>query len=144
MFRLRSLWLAAVTALALAAPSHAAQPLPHAAEALFLALDVDGDGRVSADEYLRGAQALFHALDADRDDRLSTAELALAQQRAAEVAHTAAPTEIERLHLVDHGGEAGLARAEHATRVREAFERLDADRDGWLSRGELREALASN
>ena len=144
MIRIRLACLAAAAAaMTLPAPTHGALPVPHAAEALCGALDADGDGRVSADEYLRGAQALFSALDVDRDDRLGSAELAAAQRRAAEAAHTDALTEVEQLHLVDHRGAGSLERAEHAERTRAAFEHLDADGDGSLSRDELLQALTS-
>lgn len=144
MIRIRLAWLAAAAAaMTLPAPSHGALPVPHAAEALFRALDADGDGRVSADEYRHGAQALFSALDADRDDRLGAAELAAAQQRAAATAHSDALSDVEQLHLVDHRGDGSLDRAEHAARTRAAFERLDADGDGSLSPDELLQALTS-
>ena len=104
--------LALALALALAwASAHAQAQLAHPPDYL-KQLDRDGDGRVSAEEYVAWMRYGFDAMDRNGDGTLQPAE--------------------------QPGGRGQpLTRAEHRARLLERFHRQDADRDGYLSAREL-------
>lgn len=82
--------------------------------AYFEGFDRDGNGRVSTEEYQAYFGAGFDALDRNADGRLDLDELPAGRGRS--------PTR---------------ERSAHARAVRNAFHRLDRDRDGWLTVEEL-------
>jgi Ca2+-binding EF-hand superfamily protein len=94
--------------------------------------DADRDGFLSLAEMQARTAARFQRLDADRDGRLSPAELQAGRS-------------LQRAHR--RGGErAGadgvVTLAEVQARVRARFERLDVNRDGFVTRDERRAARA--
>lgn len=91
---------------------------------LFVDLDLNGDGRVSRNEW-HGTRQEFTALDRNRDGSLTWAEV---------VGTTAAPDDTFASLDVDRSGH--IDRHEwHWSRA--SFDRRDADRDGVLSRHEF-------
>jgi hypothetical protein len=128
--------IALLAAAALAGPAVAAVPMPVALELLLLSWDTDGDGRLSASEYLQGTRQVFTQLDANRDDRLTSSEVARGLPRAARSGE-------EDLLPVRIDTAAGLVSyADHADEARRQFDRLDTDHDGYLTRDELVQSLA--
>ena len=119
------------------------------ADAIFGAIDTNGDGSVSLDELSEhlfaeagnpAAQRIFAAIDADADGEISSAELRNAFSRSASAsirmalglasgsprARPATPQPTDRSALAD-----------------ELFEALDADADGRISYNELRARAAA-
>jgi len=78
----------------------------------FSRVDLDGDGRVSLDEFQQRMGYAFGRMDANGDGVLEPGE-----------------------QLVPDAPR--LTRAEHEARIAAQFARQDADRDGFLSRAEL-------
>lgn len=85
-----------------------------AQEAYFSGFDRNGDGRVQPVEYLAYMQAGFDHVDGNGNGRLDDHELPPGSRRSATR---------ERRH--------------HEQAVRQAFQRLDLDGNGWLSLREL-------
>ena len=75
-------------------------------------MDLDGDGRVSLDEYLDWMGYAFHGMDRNGDGVLQPDELPGGRGRA-------------------------LTLAQHRERLSATFARQDVDRDGYLSAKEL-------
>ena len=100
--------LAALLALAGTAPAAGAS----GAGDYFAAVDLDGDGRVSLDEFLERMGFAFGQMDLDGNDVLEPHEQ----------------------HVPDAPR---ITRAEHEARFTAQFRRQDADGDGYLSRTEL-------
>lgn len=102
--RPRAALLAAALAALLAAPV--------AASDYFSAVDLDGDGRVSLDEFLERMGFAFGQMDLDGNDVLEPHEQ----------------------HVPDAPR---ITRAEHEARFTAQFRRQDGNGDGYLSRTEL-------
>jgi Ca2+-binding EF-hand superfamily protein len=115
----------------------AAIPSVHGALADFDAIDADGDGRISAAEHGAGAKKMFQAMDQDRDDRVTAAEMSAAQRAISGAGSTSRPmSSEEKIRVVDTNGDGILSAAEHENASREMFAKMDADKDGFLSREE--------
>jgi Ca2+-binding EF-hand superfamily protein len=97
------------------------------------ALDADGDRKISAAE-LAKAPALLAKLDANSDGQLSEDEMRPRGMRG-----RGDPREMAK-HMMeefDANGDGKLAKAELPDRMRERFDEIDADRDGFVSADEL-------
>ncbi|MGV3551072.1 EF-hand domain-containing protein [Rhizobium sp.] len=89
--------------------------------------DLNGDGKISRSEMERGLAVTFAMIDANGDGVLSATEVANAKTRfKAERKHARAANE-GRVHFVKFP----------VKRVNKRFDRLDANRDGQLSKAEL-------
>lgn len=102
--------------LAALGPAQSAGPVAQqsARAAYFEGFDRNRDGRVDVDEYLAYFAWGFDQLDLNGNGRIDDGELPTGARRSA-----------------------SRERAGHQLAVRRAFERLDADRNGWLSVEEL-------
>jgi len=126
------------TSLALAA---AGEPRGPRAGAAFDDADGNHDGRLSQSEWqsarLRDAAERFRRFDVNRDGALSREELQAAhEQRRARRGGMR-----EKMRALDADGDRQLSRAEVSgkmPRLEARFDSLDANRDGKLSREEMR------
>jgi Ca2+-binding EF-hand superfamily protein len=111
---------------ALAAKAGAAT-MPPAAQpgARIMAMDKDGDGKVSREEFM-GAPAMFDRLDVNNDGSLSKDEAAEAPKIMADL-----------LRAMDKDGDGKISREEFRGQP-ERFTQLDADKDGFISQAEIR------
>ena len=104
----------------------------------FEGMDIDGDGRISAKEHFAAAERMFQAMDANRDGTVTATEMAAAQRKV--TGKEAAPKDLgakEKIKAVDANGDGVLNAKEHAQASRMMFRRMDADKDGSLSKAEL-------
>lgn len=99
----------------------------------FTRFDADGDGKITAEEFMAARAAEAAALDANGDGKLTQDELVAHEMRKAQ-------TRIEarvkaRIAAQDTDGDGALSAAELAARPMPArmFERLDADGDGTVT-----------
>jgi Ca2+-binding EF-hand superfamily protein len=113
------------------------------AEAKFAEADSNHDGAISQSEWqsarLREATEHFHKLDVNRDGKLSREEMQQAREHMGMRGHRGARG--ERLRALDKDGDQQLSRAEigdSMPKLSQNFDRLDSNRDGRLSREELR------
>lgn len=115
------------------------------ADAKFGEADSNHDGNISQSEWqsasLRAANEHFQRMDSNRDGKLSRTEMDQARsQRMAKRGHGREERR-ERLRALDKDGDQQLSRAEIGNsmpRLAADFDRLDANRDGKLSRDEIR------
>jgi Ca2+-binding EF-hand superfamily protein len=112
--------------------------------AVFSRRDADRNGVLSQAEAPRRLQASFAALDANRDGGLSLAELqargqAMTRQERPKLSPEERAARAARLT----GGDGVVTLAEMQARVSERFARLDADRNGFVTREERRAARAA-
>ncbi len=96
----------------------------------FEALDKDGDGKVSKEEF-RGPAPLFDRLDADKDGFVTKGETAA-------MAETFRALSTKRFQAMDKDDDGKVSPDEFQGR-RQAFDRLDADKDEFLTPEEFRE-----
>lgn len=132
----RSRFLAAAATFALL-PAFALPATAAPAARLIERLDADRDGTVDRAEFLDHAAERFAAADGDRDGVLTAAELAA----AAKLRHERRAKRILARLDGDGDARASLAEAAQAGRIGRRFERADADRDGFLTGGELAAAM---
>ncbi|MFT3807016.1 EF-hand domain-containing protein [Arenimonas sp.] len=115
---------------------------------LFAERDGNKDGRISLAEWQQGEQArqkaMFERIDADRDGLVTREEIQ--KQRGQRHERMRAQRDqrrdrMEKLRELDKDGDHALSRTEIGDRLpklAENFERLDGNRDGKLTREEIR------
>lgn len=122
----------------LATLAHTAHANPGKSDAEFAKMDINKDGRVSADEHATGAKQMFDAMDANKDGKVTAAEMDAAHERVTGAKATGAEMSApEKIKVIDKDGDRILSAAEHASGSQAMFEKMDTNKDGQLSRIEL-------
>lgn len=113
------------------------QTLAVAGAARFKAMDKDGDGKLSKDEF-EGPKPLFPQIDADKDGFIS-------QQEATRFVAAGGGNLQQRLQAMDKNGDSKVSEEEF-TGPRPLFARLDTDKDGFVTKEEAAKlpALGTN
>ena len=109
-----------------------AQSVPTTAEGRFSALDTNRDGAVSQDEY--DSDATFLAIDSDGNNRITASEVeaVLGPQGAG------MPSAADRIRVVDMNGDGELTDEELRRGEQTRFLWLDTNDDGSLDLSELK------
>ena len=103
----------------------------------FGGIDADRDGRISASEHAAAARKMFRAMDANRDGRVTAAEMDAAYEKVTgKKASDSDLSAAEKIKVVDRDGDGVLTAAEHDAASKAMFQKMDADRDGHLSKEE--------
>jgi Ca2+-binding EF-hand superfamily protein len=115
----------------------AADPKGQPALSQFEGMDTNRDGRISAQEHAAGAAKMFQAMDANRDGKVAAAEMDAAYSKVTgNKADQAGMSGADKIKLVDRDGDSVLTASEHDAASKDMFRKMDADRDGYLSREE--------
>lgn len=110
---------------------------PKAAPAGFDGMDADRDSRISAREHETATQSMFRTMDANGDGKVTASEMDAAHRKiTGKNASAKDMSGAEKIKVIDIDGDGVLMAAEHAAGSRAMFDKMDANRDGYLARGE--------
>jgi len=124
--------------LGLAVATSAAAAGTESAEAEILAMDKNGDSLLSATEHAAGARAMFLAMDTDQDGRVTAAEMdAFTARRTVHERNQNVLSSAEKIKAIDTNGDSTLTADEHREGSARMFTLMDTNRDGWLDKAEL-------
>lgn len=101
-------------------------------------MDADRDGKVTAEEHTAGAKKMFEMMDADHDGLVTAQEMTAAQEKF----HASTPpkdalSSEEKIAAVDADRDGKVSLAEHDEASLFMFEKMDANRDGFLAQREI-------
>jgi Ca2+-binding EF-hand superfamily protein len=106
---------------------------------VFLALDTDHDGKLSADEIAAASKSLL-TLDADHDGQLTSLEYLPSQNDP----NANKPNEtVTRLMVLDRNGDGVLTKDEVPERMQGMFDRIDTNHDGKLTQDEIKASASA-
>ena len=144
-----SLLLACGLALA-ALPCAFADHMREHSDAMFKAMDTNGDSQVSRAEHAASALKMFTDADTNHDGMVTLAEMkaAYAKMKADMPAKTDKPMKEEMsaeemIKMCDQNGDGQVSAAEHAANADAMFTKMDTDGDGFLSASEFSAGHAS-
>lgn len=103
----------------------------------FQAMDTNGDGKISADEYAAGAKAMFDKMDANHDGKVTAAEMDAYHSGMGGSGHMSSMTSADRIKAMDADNDGAVSAAEHAADAKAKFASMDTDKDGFLSKAEM-------
>jgi Ca2+-binding EF-hand superfamily protein len=101
-------------------------------------MDTDGDGKLSPTEHDAAAKKMFEAMDANKDSKVTAEEMTAAHAKVTgKKAKAGEMSAADKIKRVDQDGDGVLTAEEHAAAAKKMFTMIDADKDGFVSRGEL-------
>jgi Ca2+-binding EF-hand superfamily protein len=114
------------------------------ADASFEGMDLDHDGRISASEHAAATRRMFATMDRNADGKVSATEMDAAQAQV--TGRKPARGDLgsaEKIRTIDRNGDRALSAQEHDDGAKMMFARMDANKDGRLSRAEFDAGHAS-
>jgi Ca2+-binding EF-hand superfamily protein len=104
----------------------------------FKMMDVDKDGKISSQEHATGATSMFAKMDADKDGYVTAAEMTAAYKAVTgkDAKKSDMPAH-DKIKVVDGDGDGKLSAAEHGAASASMFTKMDANKDGALTRQEM-------
>jgi Ca2+-binding EF-hand superfamily protein len=104
---------------------------------MFQMMDTNSDGKVSVDEHAAGAKKMFDAMDTNKDGKVTVAEMDAYHERMGKKGRPGEMTSADKIKALDADGDGVLSADEHAAGARVMFDKMDTNKDGFLSKTEL-------
>jgi Ca2+-binding EF-hand superfamily protein len=103
-----------------------------------------GDGQISATEHAATAQKRFETMDVNKDGRVTADEIN-ASHGAESIAWAKHPiSAADKIKKLDTNNDGALTAREYADGSQKMFDKLDVDGDGYLTADEMRVETKSN
>jgi EF hand len=101
-------------------------------------MDPNGDGKISPGEHAEATARMFTTMDANADGKVTAEEMTAGHERVSGAKPGRSEmSAAEKIKVIDADGDGMLTAEEHRAGSRMMFERMDTDRDGFVSKGEL-------
>ena len=108
-------------------------------DTMFVAMDANGDGKISPDEHASAAGRMFEKMDANGDGKVTVTEMAVAHQKmTGKKPEKGEVTAVEKIKMMDTNGDNVLTVEEYAAGSHYIFEAMDSDHDGYVTKAELK------
>jgi len=108
-------------------------------DAMFQAMDANGDGKISPDEHATAAGRMFEQMDANGDGKVTVTEMAVSHQKmTGRKPEKGDVTAVEKIKMMDTNGDNVLSVEEYAAGSHYIFEAMDTDHDGYVTKAELK------
>ncbi len=101
----------------------------------FTKMDTDKDGKISAAEHAAAAKARFDKMDKNHDGKIVIAD-EIKEPKTKGHAQAQADIALGMLKTVDADGDGVITADEHAKAATARFEKMDTNKDGFLSKEE--------
>ena len=110
---------------------------PQDTDQMFQMMDSNGDGKISADEHEAGAKMMFDKMDANKDGKVTAAEMDAAHEQIAGKAKKPHMSAADKIKVVDSNHDGVLSEQEHVAGAKMMFDKMDTDKDGFLTKAEM-------
>ncbi len=104
-------------------------------------MDTDGDGKISLEEHAAGTKKMFEMMDGDKDGKVTATEMDAAHGKMGKMmGKKPAKTDMssaDMIKICDANNDGALMTEEHVLCGKKMFEKMDADKDGSLTKAEL-------
>ena len=107
-------------------------------EGMFKSMDTNGDGKISAEEHAAAAKKMFEMMDANKDGKVTAEEMTAAHEKVTgKKAGAGEMSSADKIKVIDTNGDGALSAEEHAAGSKMMFDKMDTDKDGFLTKAEM-------
>jgi len=107
-------------------------------DAMFKQMDTNGDGKISAEEHAAAVKKMFDIMDANHDGKVTADEMTAAHEKiTGKKAQPGEMSSADKIKMFDTNGDGVLSAEEHQTGAKAMFDKMDADKDGFVTKAEM-------